>query len=1013
MKDQWRSLQEHDELASAPGRAAPEIAAEFADDGIVDEEARRELALSRRGFLKTGVGVGVVGSTVLSGCGGAVNRATPYLSKPDSVVPGVAYHYASTFFDGNDFCSVLVKTREGRPIKIEGNDLCLMSGGGTNARVQASVLSLYDDARLKVPLKAKTETSWETVDAEIVAALNDIAKAGGKIAIVTSTIASPSTESVLQEFVRKYPTTEVIAYDAISASGMLEANKVTFGTEHIPSYLFHRADIVVSFGADFLGTWISPIEFSRQYSSRKQLPQASGQVIRHVQLESTLTLTGSNADLRIPINPSEEGPLLLELYDALAAKAARPTVPARTASPAIVRLADELWTARGRALVVSGANDVPVQIVVNEINGLLESYGATIDNSRPVRLRRGIDSTMDELVARLGKGEFKAAIFYNANPVYDYPASEKLVAGLRGAALTVSLAGTMDETAKVVTYVCPDSHYLESWNDFEPKARYFTLCQPTTNKLFNTRQAPESLLKWAAGALAGAAPHGDGVEEEAAKDGAKTGNDSPYYLHMRSLWQKRMFPLQSQWASFDSFWVDTVQKGVFAAQADAPADAENLRPSGGHVAAAAAEIAARTTEGIELSLYESIALGNGTHANNPWLQELPDPVSKVCWDNYLAVSVDFAGKYGLADGDNVLVNDSFELPVLIQAGQAANTVSIALGYGRASAGKTGDGVGRNAFKLIGLGRNRRYSGTGLRISPTGARTALALTQTHHTMEGRNHVRRATLSEYTKDHTAGTSRGEGRGTAHASLYPRREFKGHHWGLAIDLNRCTGCSTCVIACQAENNVPVVGKDEVHNKRIMHWLRVDRYYASEPENPEVMFQPVMCQHCNNAPCENVCPVEATQNSNEGLNEMAYNRCIGTRYCMNNCPYRVRRFNWFRYGDNPKFDFHMNSSLGRMVLNPEVIVRTRGVVEKCTMCAQRIQERKLQAKLENRELRDGEIKPACAQSCPANAIVFGDLNDPSSAVSAAFADERNYFLLGELNTASVVGYRTKVRNI
>jgi len=393
--------------------------------------------------------------------------------------------------------------------------------------------------------------------------------------------------------------------------------------------------------------------------------------------------------------------------------------------------------------------------------------------------------------------------------------------------------------------------------------------------------------------------------------------------------------------------------------------------------------------------------------------ELPDPLTKLTWDNAACISPALAKRLELNTGDVVRINDRIELPVLIQVGQADYTISVAAGYGRTISGKVATGVGTRAasFRSVQDGVILNYSRK-VNLVRTGEIAELALTQEHHSMEGREIVRETTLEEYRKDPHSGNEMHEHYEEHHASLYEDPEFDGHHWGLAIDLNKCIGCSACAIACQTENNVAVVGKDEVRRRRIMHWIRIDRYYSESPKDPRVYHQPVMCQHCDNAPCENVCPVSATNHSNEGINQMSYNRCIGTKYCINNCPYRVRRFNWFAYVNNQEYDFHQNSQLGKMVLNPDVVVRERGVVEKCSFCVQRIQEKKLQAKLEDRKLVDGEIKTACEQVCPAEAMVFGDLNDPESRVSKLFGNERNYHLLEQLHVLPSVGYLTKVRN-
>ena len=405
-------------------------------------------------------------------------------------------------------------------------------------------------------------------------------------------------------------------------------------------------------------------------------------------------------------------------------------------------------------------------------------------------------------------------------------------------------------------------------------------------------------------------------------------------------------------------------------------------------------------------------MADGRHANNPWLQELPDPVSKVCWDNYLAVAVADARELELKDEDLVEVL-GMEIPVLVQAGQARETVSLALGYGRKVAGKVADGRGINAYRFVPAeSRPRKYTRFGVELKKTGRTYPLAMTQTHHNMEERPIVRETTLEAFREDPYAGNHFHLEAESHHQTLYPETGFDGYHWGLVVDLNKCVACNNCVVSCIAENNIATVGKEEVRNRRIMHWMRIDRYFSDDPEHPSVYHQPVMCQHCDNAPCENVCPVSATMHNNEGLNQVAYVRCIGTKYCINNCPYRVRRFNWFKYVNNEEFNYHLNDEVSKMVLNPDVTIRSRGVVEKCSFCVQRIQEKKLEAKLEGRPLRDEEVQPACVQSCPTGALVFGDLNNPDAKVSRLKREERNYHLLEQLHTLPSVGYLTRVRN-
>ncbi len=976
MKEYWRSIEELKKLsAQGPSQADPE----FSIEGMTEEEKSGKH--NRRDFLKL-LGFSVSYAALANSCEMPVRKAIPYLNKPEEIVPGIANYYASTFFDGHDYCGILVKTREGRPIKIEGNELSKLSLGGTNARVQASVLSLYDLARPKSPMKDKNEVSWEQADGEIVAKLREISDAGGKTVLLTPTVISPSTRQAIQDFLAAFPGSEWVIYDNDTMAGMLDAHEIQFGVRAIPSYHFDKAGLIVGFNADFLGNWILPVKFARDYARARKLTH-NDSMSRHIQYESHLSLTGSNADKRVPIRPSEELGILLHLYNEIASAVG--TAPFAAPAPAadIKYLAKELLEAKGNSLVVSGTNDINIQLTVNAINHLLGNYGNTIDLTRPIRLRQGKDADMARLVDEMNAGAVKGLIVYNVNPVYDYPEPEKFFSGMKNAGMTVSLNASLDETARMCQYVCPDSHYLESWNDAEPLKGHFSLAQPVINRIFDTRQAQESLLKWS---------------------GAETG----FVDFIQKYWEKNIFSLQGEQVNFTAFWNKSLHDGVFDVPAES-LDQPAFQPAEPKFSDSPA------TDGLELVLYEKIGIGTGSQANNPWLQELPDPITKIVWDNYVCVSPAYAAEHGLEYEDVVKVDGRFELPVVVQPGQHKGTVGIAVGYGRTGAGRVADGIGQNVYPLMMIQDGyRKMSGRAVTIEKVaGKKYELAATQTHHTMEGRAIVRETTLQQWKENPKSGNEMHKKIAEENLTLYRLPEYKGLHWGMAINLNACIGCGNCAIACQAENNVAVIGKQEVRNRRIMHWIRVDRYYSDEAENPEVTHMPVMCQHCDNAPCENVCPVAATPHSDEGLNQMTYNRCIGTRYCMNNCPYRVRRFNWFEYSNRERFDYNLGNEQEKLVLNPDVTVRSRGVVEKCSMCVQRIQEKKLEAKLENRTIRDGEIKTACQQSCPGDAIIFGDMNDAGSEISKIYENPRTYQLLEQLHTLPSVSYVTKIRNM
>ncbi len=978
MKTYWRSIEE---LNNPKELRREEVREEAKQKSMLLKGDQELNASSRRDFLKT-FGFSIAAASIIASCKRPVDKAIPYLMKPDEVTPGIADYYSTSYFEGNEYGSILVKVRDGRPIKIEGNTISSVSQGGTSARIQASVLNLYDDARYTGPSKKGNKITWEDADKEIKLLLDSMHSNRDKVVLLTSTIISPSTHEAIREFVEKQANTEWIQYDPVSASGLLQANQVSFGAKIIPDYRFEKAKVVVSFGADFLGTWLSTVEYTKSYTAGRQLQDGRKEMLRHYQFESGMSLSGSNADVRFPIKPSEEGAILLALYNAIAKAKGGMVLPGVQSSIDISDLAKDLLENEKQSIVISGSNDVNIQLLVNGINQLLGNYGQTIRLENPLLIKQGIDQDIDRLLSEMKSGKVKALFVWNANPVYDHPKGNKFGAEIRKLGLSVSFSEYPDETTAACQYILPESNYLESWNDFEPKAGIFSLAQPVIAPIFDSRQPQVSLLKW-------------------------VGKEINYRDYLQNYWKENQFHQQKEISDFKQFWNMKLQGGVFETQLESKL---NYSPDGIKQAASRIKSAG---SGIEMALYESIAIGNGKYANNPWLQELPDPVAKISWDNFAAVPVAYAEANGLKNEDVIRVN-GMELPVFVQPGQAKDTISVALGYGREIAGKVGDHTGKNLYPFVGEeDGNRKYFISAAKVDKVPDKTYnLAISQTHYSMEGRSIVSETTLNEYIKNPVSGNEREVEDLAKAVTLYKEPVYNGHHWGMAIDLNSCTGCGNCAIACQAENNIQVIGKEQVRNRRIMHWLRIDRYYSENPENPKVSFQPVMCQHCGNAPCENVCPVEATPHSEEGLNQIAYNRCVGTKYCMNNCPYRVRRFNWFQYVKNEKFDFASNSDLGRMVLNPDVTVRSRGVVEKCSMCVQRIQEKKQLAKLEGRPIAEGEIKTACAQSCPGNAIVFGDLLNPESRISKLFKDKRNYHLLEELHTLPSVGYLTKVRN-
>ncbi len=995
---------------------------------------------TRRDFLKM-MGFGIAAAS-LAACEAPVRKAIPYLNKPEVIDPGIPNYYASTYTSGGDFCSIVVKTREGRPIKIEPNKLADEFGRGTTAQVEASVLTLYDKERLTGPQISKQQVSWEELDTQVRTKLESISSGGGVIRIISRTVLSPTTREIIRTFQDKYGNVEWITYDPVSNYAMVAANERSFGRPVIPTYHFDKARVIVSFAADFLGTWIHPAKYGSDFVKGRKLGNGKKDMSRLYQYESNMSLTGANADYRIPVRISTEGRIIGKLYNLLAKKAGLTVLPISDIEvPMLKKAADDLWKNKGRSVVVSGSNEEDIQTLVNAINSLLGNYPSVIDLDVPVYFRQGNDREMKKFVTELISGKIDGLIFLNCNPVYDHPMGEQIAKGMKGVNLKVSTTDRMDETADLVDYIAPEHHYLESWGDAKPVEGFYSLIQPAITPLFNTRMMQETLLIW-------------------------SGTEQPdYYEYLRTYWKEHFFPAQKEFEVFEVFWNKCLYDGFYRV----PLQAGNQKPvfvaELMKIASDLNDNSAKGSEGPELVLYEKVSIGDGAQANNPWLQEMPDPVTKACWDNYLTISQSMAVELGLemVGSDTKLVelkvgDRTYKLPALVQPGQARGTVGLAIGYGRSKAGRVGNQVGINAYPLMAERKGLHLlmgNGT-VSVALTGEDYSIPLTQTHHTFMNRDFIiQEAILPEYKKDPGAGRyhpyiavskalekklgdEKIDGKVPPGAvTLWKGHTYDNHHWAMVIDLNACTGCGACTVSCQAENNVAVVGPREVLNRREMAWLRIDRYYSSKEgavtyedlekaaENPEVVFQPMMCQHCNNAPCETVCPVSATTHSTEGLNQMTYNRCIGTRYCANNCPYKVRRFNWFKYHDNEAFKMNssQNNDLGKMVLNPDVTVRSRGVMEKCSFCIQRIQYAKLEAKKEGRSLRDGEVEPACAAACPTEAIIFGDLKDPKSRIAQLLKLEdrgkeqvvnepRAYNVLEEVNTLPNVWYFTKIRN-
>jgi MoCo/4Fe-4S cofactor protein with predicted Tat translocation signal len=1035
-KKYWQSVEELKEGSIVETLSKNEFVEEIpTDEFLGDKETLEASSTTRRDFLKY-VGFTTAAAS-LAACEGPVRKSIPYIVKPDDTILGVADWYATTIADGYDFANILVKTREGRPILVMPNK---EAHGTTNARVQASVLSLYDNQlRLKEPQDSASFLTWDDANSQIAKKLDELKTANEGVVLLTGTLASPSTEKIISEFTKAYSNVKHVVYDAVSESGALDAFEAFYGSRSLPTYHFDVAKTIVSVGADFLGDWQGG--YDKSFAAGRQ-PE-NGKMSRLIQFESNMTLTGANADKRVILKPSDQVFALINLYNAVTGQ----NLPSKSTpvDAAVKSAAKELKVAGSKAVVVSGLNDKNAQIIAMAINIALQSD--VMNTATTNNIRQGNDAEVAQLVADMKSGKVKGLITHNVNPVYALANGSDFKEQIGKLKLSVALSDQLDETASATEFALPMSHFLESWGDVSLTAGVYSLVQPTIQPLFNSRQLQDVLLKW-------------------------SGSSTSYYDYLKAFWASNILGGKS-WnqALHDGFFTKKVSKSTSPKSVDVSRAANALKRS-------------MKSSKIELNLFTSTALGDGKQANNPWLQELPDPLTRASWDNYITMSMPDARELGFSnpvkdngaiDGQyaNVTVNGVTvsNIPVMIQPGQAKGSIGLALGYGRTQNLKDAMKVGVNAYPLY---FNSNHIQTNVTIEKTTGTHKFACTQVQKTIAGRNDIlKQATLKQVTSNadpkHTwnkpsAASLNHKEREANSVNLWDEKDRSiGHHFNLSIDLTSCTGCGACVVACHAENNVPVVGKDEVRVGRDMHWLRIDRYYSSEieevgakegkitieafskkypniatkdlerkyaekvlelsggdlfsaieteAENPTVAFQPMMCQHCNQAPCETVCPVAATSHGRQGQNQMAYNRCVGTRYCANNCPYRVRRFNWFNYSNNKEFDFNMNNEYGKMVLNPDVTVRSRGVMEKCSMCIQMTQATILKAKREGRKIETGEFATACSSACTTGAMVFGDVNNPDDAVAHLKEDKRAYHVLDYIGTRPNVVYQVKVNN-
>jgi MoCo/4Fe-4S cofactor protein with predicted Tat translocation signal len=1017
-KKYWKSVEELDQNSSIVETLRNN---EFVEPIPTEEFLGNASTLSassttRRDFLKY-VGFTTAAAS-LAACEGSVVKSIPYVVQPEQIIPGVADFYATTIFDGFDFANILVKTREGRPIKIDNNKLPAAKFTA-NARVHASILSLYDSMRLKGSLDKGKSAKWSEVNSKIKNSLADAKSKGKQIVLLTNTLASPTTEKLVAEFIAANPTAKHIVYDAVSESSALDAFETVYGERALIDYDFSKANVIVSVGADFLGDWQGG-GFDASYV-KGRVPQ-NGKMSKHFQFEANMTLSGAAADKRVAMSTFEQKQALVKIYNVITG--ANVATSKSTSDEVVIKAAQQLKAAGSKGLLVSGIQDKNAQLLVLAINSALTSEAASTAATR--QIRKGSNAQMSQFLSDLSSENVHTLIMSGVNPAYTLPNGAKFVSDLKKTKLSVAFSLKEDETASVTEIAVGTTHYLESWNDNMIVKGSYSLTQPTIRPLFpETKSFQDGLL-------------------------SILGNSVSYYDYLRA---------NATGIVAGSSWNQVVHDGVFE-MASSP-----LTSKGADFNTAATTLsAAKAATGFELVLNTKTSLGDGQQANNPWLQEMPDPITRVSWDNYITISSKDADKLSLKNKNvaNGGLNGSYvtltvdgtkleNVPVIIQPGQANGTIGLALGYGKKAALKEEMQVGVNAYTLYKNFNNVQS----VSIEAVAGDHEFACVQLQKTLMGRGDIIKETtldvfndpkveVQEWNQQPMVSIDHNPVKATTVDLWQSFDRSTGHHFNLSIDLNACTGCGACVIACHAENNVPVVGKAEVRKSRDMHWLRIDRYYSSETtfsgdnekkenfdglfgdegslggfgemeiasENPQVAFQPVMCQHCNHAPCETVCPVAATSHSRQGQNHMAYNRCVGTRYCANNCPYKVRRFNWFLYNKNDEFDYFMNDDMGRMVLNPDVNVRSRGVMEKCSMCIQMTQKTILDAKRDGRVIKDGEFQTACTNACSTGALIFGDVNDTDSKVAKLAENDRMYHLLEHVGTKPNVFYHVKVRN-
>jgi MoCo/4Fe-4S cofactor protein with predicted Tat translocation signal len=968
-KEYWRSLEQ---LEQSPDfkeflyREFPQGASEF------------DNSWSRRSFLTLmGASVALAG---LAGCRRPVEKVVPYVTQPEESTPGIPELYATTMPFGVSSYGLLVKSNEGRPTKIEGNELHPSSLGSTDILMQAAILGMYDPDRSRLVLHKGAEAKWD----EFVTFWRERHKAftanqGQGLAILSEAFNSPTLARLAAAIKLQFPKAIWATYESVSDENIFEGIKAASGKNLVPVYNVKNASVILSLDSDFLKTESECVTAIRGFADGRRVSGRTEEMNRLYAVESGYTATGAKADNRLQMQTRWIGGFAVALAKALSVPAAAAmTAPSLSAAEQkwVDVVARDLLKNRGKGLVLAGRRQASsVHALVAAINAVLGNTGTTVSYVEAKDAALPSRRELKTLVNSLDAGQVDTILMLGGNPVYDAPTDLDFARVLGKAKSSVHLSLFEDETSQKCEWHLPEAHFLESWGDARSVDGTASLIQPLIEPLFGGHSRFELLSLLA------------------------DGRDQRGYDIVRETWKSHFSPLE-----FESSWRRMLHDGVLKGSAFAPTEISVDTAGIGRIAADEPPFSSDSS-GYEL-VFAPSQVFDGRFANNAWLQELPDPITKLAWDNVVMMSITNARELGLSNGDVVRLackGREVEAPVWLQPGQTNGSLTVFLGYGRSAAGRVGDKVGFNAYQLRGTDCIDFASGaTATRL---GRNQLLANVQDHGSMEGRAIVREATLEEYHKGEDFKPEMEKH--PPLASMWDEHKYDtGYQWGMSIDLNACTACNACTIACQSENNIPVVGKDQVSRGREMHWIRLDRYYSgAEDKNPEVVYQPMACQHCENAPCESVCPVAATTHDREGLNVMVYNRCIGTRYCSNNCPYKVRRFNFYNLTkDLPETI--------RMQQNPDVSVRSRGVMEKCTYCVQRINGAKIKSKLEERTVEDGEVVTACQQACPAKAIVFGNILDPKSEVSKAKKIDRTYSVLEEFNTRPRTTFLALVRN-